>query len=78
MSGRRRLEALEVAYWRRAAEAAAAPAGFTGEAVLEQCIRFLTLPPDQQRAECPQFTEAERAEMCTWLPALRRARWGRP
>jgi hypothetical protein len=42
----------------------------TVDAILEQCIRFLTMPPDQQRAEFPNDTEAERREMNTWLPGL--------
>ena len=74
MSTRQRIDALEVTHWRRAV-AAMAPPGLTVDAILEECIRFLEMPPDQQRREYPNFTEAERREMSTWLPAIRRARW---
>ena len=77
MNTRRRIDALEVAHWRREVarmlEAMHAP--HTVDAVLDQCIRFLEMPPDQQRREYPNFTEAEHREMSTWLPAIRRARW---
>jgi hypothetical protein len=73
MTMRRRLERVETAYWRQMV-AQAAPPGITFDAILDQCIRFLTMPPETQRAEFPHYTEDERTEMQTWLPAIRRAR----
>ena len=75
MTNRRRLETLEAAHWRRSI-AQMVPPGITVDAVLDQCIHFLTMDPDAQRREYPDFTEDQRREMATWLPAIRRARWG--
>jgi hypothetical protein len=73
MGLQRRVEALEAARWRRAATDAAPP-GFTADDVLDQCIRFLEMPLEQQRCDYPHYTDDERREMSTWLPAIRRAR----
>jgi hypothetical protein len=75
MTSRQRLDALEAAHWRQMI-AEMVPPGITLDAVLEACIHFLTMPPDEQRREYPDYTEDERREMSTWLPAIRRARWG--
>jgi hypothetical protein len=75
MTRRQRLDALEARHWRRMA-AQAAPPDLTVDAILEQCIRFLEMPVEQQRREYPDFTADERHEMATWLPAIRRARGG--
>jgi hypothetical protein len=74
MTLRTRMETLEAVHWRRMV-AQAAPPGITVDAILDQCIHFLTMDPDAQRREYPTFTEAERREMSTWLPAIRWARW---
>ena len=74
MGLQRRIEALEVAQWRRMVTAAAPP-GFTGDEVLDEVIRFLEMPMEQQRHDYPNYTEDERREMRTWLPMIRRARW---
>jgi hypothetical protein len=76
MTSRQRLDALEAAHWRWMV-AQAAPPNIRVDAILEQCIRFLEMPVEQQRREYPDFTDDERREMYTWLPAIRRARWGR-
>jgi hypothetical protein len=73
MSTRRRIGALEVAHRRRAAVAMAQP-GLTVDAILDQGIRFLTMPPARQREDYPHYTNAEPAERQSWLPAIRRAR----
>jgi hypothetical protein len=77
MSLERRLQRIEGQCWRdeTARILAAMQAPFSVDPVLDEAIRFLTMPPDQQRHEYPNFTEAERREMSTWLPAIRRARW---
>jgi hypothetical protein len=75
MTSRQRLDALEAAHWRRMV-AQAAPSDITVDAILEQCIHFLEMPVEQQRREYPDFTDDERRKMYTWLPAIRRARWG--
>jgi hypothetical protein len=75
MTSRQRLDALEAWHWRRAA-AEVAPPNLTVDAILDECIRFLTMDSDAQRREYPDFTEDQRREMATWLPAIRRARWG--
>jgi hypothetical protein len=74
MTSRQRLDALEAAHWRRMVPQVAPP-GITVDAILDQCIHFLTMDPDAQRREYPNYTEAERRKMATWLPAIRRARW---
>jgi hypothetical protein len=71
----RRLDVLEAAHWRRMV-AGMVPPAITVDAVLDECIHFLTMPNEQQRREYPDFTDDERREMSTWLPAIRRARWG--
>jgi hypothetical protein len=75
MTRRRRLDALEAAHWRRMV-AQAAPPGITVDAILDECIRFLEIPVEQQWREYPNFTEDQRREMSPLLPAIRRARWG--
>jgi hypothetical protein len=75
MTSRRRLDALEARHWRRAV-AQVAPPGLPVDTILDECIRFLTMDPDAQRREYPNFTEDERRTMATWLPAIRRARGG--
>jgi hypothetical protein len=75
MTSRQRLDALEARHWRRTV-AQVAPPGMSVDTILDECIRFLTMDPDAQRREYPNYSEAERREMSTWLPAIRRARWG--
>ena len=75
MTSRQRLNALEARHWRRMV-AQVAPPGLTVDAILDACIRFLEMPVEQQWREYPNFTEGQRREMATWLPAIRRARWG--
>jgi hypothetical protein len=52
MGLQRHVEALEAARWRRAATDAAPP-GFTADDVLDQCLRFLEMPLEQQRCDYP-------------------------
>jgi hypothetical protein len=75
MTLRTRMETLEAAHWRRAV-AQVAPPDITIDAILDECIRFLEMPDEQQWREYPNFTEDQRREMASWLPAIRRARWG--
>jgi hypothetical protein len=67
---------LEVAHHRRLFEQYTPP-GWTTDAFMAAAIRWLEMPLDQQRADMPNYTESERREMNSWLPALRRARWAR-
>jgi hypothetical protein len=78
MSLDRRLNMLEVTWWRQSVAdmlLASASALLTVDAVLEETVRFLEIPK-AQRVLTPsgaKFTDAEHAEMETWLPAIRRA-----
>jgi hypothetical protein len=75
MTLRTRMKTLEAAHWRRMV-AQVAPPHLTVDAILDEAIRFLEMPVEQQRREYPDFTDDERREMSTWLPAIRWARWG--
>ena len=79
MTIKRRIEALEVAHHRRHIQQALQRAGphITFEQLLDHAIAWLEKPRAQQRTDMPNYTEAERREMNSWLPALRRARWAR-
>jgi hypothetical protein len=76
MTRQRRLELLEVRWHRRMATEAGALYGFSADQILEETIRWLSLPPDEQRASLPHYTPEELALMRSWLPAIRRARRG--
>jgi hypothetical protein len=69
-----RLERLEArSHWLMAAEAGAAR-GFTADQILDEAIRWLNLPPEEQAALCPHFTPEEMFIMRSWLPGIKRAR----
>lgn len=73
-----RLRTLEVAWWRQSVAdtlRASANAALTVDAVLEETVRFLEMPRAQRRLtpSGAKFTDAEHAEMETWLPVIRRA-----
>jgi hypothetical protein len=70
---RRRLEVLEVQHWRHLAAEAGQAAGFSADQILAEALYVLTRPMAQLRAELPNFSEAERREMKSWLPLIRRA-----
>jgi hypothetical protein len=62
-----------IADWHRRAAAAAWGHPFRAEDVLAEGVRFLETPRAQRMGEAPHFTEAEHAEMETWLPTIRLA-----
>jgi hypothetical protein len=69
-----RIERLEARSHRRLAAEAGATRGFTADQILDEAIRWLSLPPDEQAAVCPHYSPEELAEMRSWLPGIRRAR----
>jgi hypothetical protein len=69
-----RLERLEARSHRRMAAEAGAARGFTADQILDEAIRWLSLPPEEQAAVCPHFTPEEMCIMRSWLPGIRRAR----
>ena len=74
MTMKRRIEALEAAHLRRR-WAPHTPQGWTVNDLLDAAIAWLERPLAEQRADMPMFTAAELAEIRSWLPAYRRARW---
>jgi hypothetical protein len=76
MSIRARLDALEAKHWRQMAAELCAGTGVSVEAALDEALRTFTLPRAQQRAKYPGYTDAEWDEAQSWLPAIRRARYG--
>ena len=70
---RRRLEKLEVNAFKHHLTSYLFP-GLTVEQLVAEMIQFLELPLDARQARMPQFTEAEHAEMPSWLPLYRRMR----
>jgi hypothetical protein len=73
MDHKRRIEALEVAHHRRQV-ARYVPPGWTLDAFLDAAIRWLEQPPEVRQASMPGFSEAEHAEISSWLPRYRRLR----
>jgi hypothetical protein len=76
MSLERRIERLEIEHWRRPAAEAGAERGFSADQILDECIQFLEMPHEERMREYPHYTEAEHRTMESWLPHIRRARWG--
>jgi hypothetical protein len=74
MTIKRRVEALEMTALRRQV-ASYVPLGWTLEAFLDEAIAWLEQPMEARQASMPGFTEAEHAEMASWLPKYRRLRW---
>jgi hypothetical protein len=68
------VERLEARSHRRMAAEAGAARGFTADQILDETIRWLRLPPDEQVARCPHFTPEEMCIMRSWLPGIKRAR----
>jgi hypothetical protein len=69
-----RLEQLEARSHRLMAAEAGAARGFTADQILDEAIRWLSWPPDEQAAVCPQFRAEEMSIMRSWLPGIKRAR----
>lgn len=69
-----RIERLEARSHRRLAAEAGATRGLTADQILDEAIRWLSLPPDEQAAVCPHFTPEEMFIMRSWLPGIKRAR----
>jgi hypothetical protein len=73
----RRLLTLEIQHVRGLVAKAAAETGVSAEALLAAAIAFLQRPREEQRSQCPGFTddELDRLEGC--LPLYRQA-WRGP
>jgi hypothetical protein len=72
------LEAIEVRRQRQLASEAAQSLGLSLNHILDEAIRVLALPMDEQRVLLPGCTDAERRHMQTLRPWIWRARYGPP
>jgi hypothetical protein len=76
MRHKQRLLALEIADIRRMAAEGGAPYGFTADQMLDEAIRFLQSPPDEQKRQFPGYSDAEWCALWACLPLYRLARRG--
>jgi hypothetical protein len=63
----RRLLALEIQRLRHMAAEGGAPYGFGADAILDELIDFLQRPREQQKRDCPGYSDAE----LDWLESRR-------
>jgi hypothetical protein len=76
MTRRNRIEALEAAHWRQMVAELCTDTPVNPDALLDEALRVFSMPRAQQRAKYPGYSDAEWDEAQSWLPAIRRARYG--
>jgi hypothetical protein len=70
----RRLLALEIQRLRRMAAEGGAPYGFDADTILDALIDFLQRPREQQKRDCPGYTDVELDWLESRLSLYRQAR----